>query len=62
MTPEKPGIPDDLVEFKHRLEQWRVAHPPRSRRSESTVDAAEIGQRHRLHLTSKPLRLDYAEL
>lgn len=63
MTPEQPRIPDDLLELKHRLEQWRASHPARSRLPESFwTTAAELAQRHGLNLTAKTLRLDYPGL
>jgi hypothetical protein len=63
MTPDRARIPDDLLELKQRLQEWRAAHPPRSRLSESLWTAAtEIAHRHGLHLTSKTLRLDYGDL
>ena len=63
MSPDQPRIPDDLLELRGRLEQWRGAHPPRSRLPESFwTTAAELARQHGLHLTATTLRLDYPGL
>ncbi len=63
MTPDQPRIPDDLLELKRHLEEWRTTHPARSRLPESLwITAAELAHRHGLNLTSKTLRLDYPGL
>ena len=36
MSCEKTAIPDDLLQLSQRLEEWRSAHPPRSRLSPET--------------------------
>jgi hypothetical protein len=63
MSVEKTAIPDDLLQLSHRLEQWRSAHPPRTRLPEPIWEAAvEMAQRHGLYRTIKALRLDYMGL
>ena len=60
---EKTAIPDDLLQLSQRLEEWRSAHPPRSRLPETLWTAAvEMAQRHGLHCTAKALRMDYMRL
>src|SRR5713226_7089791 len=63
MSHEKRTIPDDLLQLSQRLQEWRSAHPPRSRLPETIwVAAVEMAQRHGLHCTAKALRLDYTGL
>jgi len=63
MSCEKTAIPDDLLQLSQRLEEWRSAHPPRSRLPEALWTAAvEMAQRHGLHCTAKALRMDYMRL
>jgi hypothetical protein len=63
MPHEKTPIPDDLLQLSQRLEEWRSAHPPRSRLPETMWSAAaEMAQRHGLHCTTKALRMDYTRL
>lgn len=63
MSVEKAAIPDDLLQLKHRLEQWRSTNPPRTRLPEPIWEAAaEMAQRHGLYRTIKALRLDYMAL
>ena len=63
MSHEKTAIPDDLLQLSQRLQEWRSAHPPRSRLPEPIwVAAAEMAQRHGLHRTAKSLRMDYMRL
>jgi hypothetical protein len=35
MFHEKTAVPDDLLQLKQRLEEWRTANPPRTRLPES---------------------------
>jgi hypothetical protein len=63
MSHEKTAVPDDLLQLKQRLEEWRLAHPPRTRLPEAIWEAAvEMAQRHGLHCTTKALRMDYTKL
>ena len=63
MSHEKTAIPDDLLQLRQRLEEWRSANPPRTRLPEPIWAAAvEMAQRHGLHCTTKALRLDYMRL
>lgn len=63
MPSESAHIPDDLLELKHRLEQWRSTHPARSRLPEALwTAAAELARQHGLNFTSKTLRMDYPGL
>jgi hypothetical protein len=63
MSREKTALPDDLLQQSQRFEEWRGAHPPRTRLPEPMWDAAvEMAQRHGLHCTTKALRLDYMRL
>src|SRR5216683_7018471 len=63
MSREKTAIPDDLLQLSQRLEEWRSAHPPRSRLPETIWAAAvEMAQRHGLQRTTKALRIDYTRL
>ena len=60
---DKPAIPDDLLKISQQVEEWRSAHPPRSRLPEALWAAAtEMAQRHGLHRTAKALRMDYMRL
>ena len=63
MPHEKVVIPEDLLQLSQRFEEWRGAHPARSRLPESMwAAAAEMAQRRGLHCTTKALRLDYTRL
>src|SRR5438309_10501415 len=63
MSHEKTAIPDDLLQLRQRLEEWRSANPPRTRLPEPIWEAAvEMAQRHGLHCTTKALRMDYMRL
>lgn len=63
MSHEKTAVPDDLLQLKQRFEEWRTAHPPRTRLPEPLWQAAvEMVQRHGLHCTTKALRMDYMRL
>jgi hypothetical protein len=63
MPHEKTTVPDDLLQLSQQFEEWRSAHPPRSRLPESMWSAAsEMAQRYGLHCTTKTLRLDYMRL
>ena len=63
MSHNNTAIPDDLLQFSRQVEEWRSAHPPRSRLPESIwVTAAEMAHRHGLHRTAKALRMDYMRL
>jgi hypothetical protein len=63
MSREKTTIPDDLLQLKQRLEEWRSAQPSRSRLPETFwVEAVEMARRYGLHLTAKTLRMDYMRL
>jgi hypothetical protein len=63
MSHEKTAVPDDLLQRKQRLEEWRTANPPPTRPPEPIWEAAvEMAQRHRLHCTTKTLRMDYMRL
>jgi hypothetical protein len=63
MSHNKTAIPDDLLQVSQQVEEWRGAHPPRSRLPEALwAAAAEMAQRHGLHRTAKALRLDYMRL
>jgi hypothetical protein len=63
MSHEKTAVPDDLLQLKQRLEEWRLANPPRTRLPETIWEAAaEMAQRHGLHCTTKALRMDYTRL
>ena len=63
MSHDKTAIPDDLLQVSQQVEEWRSAHPPRSRLPETIwAAAAEMAQRHGLHRTAKALRLDYMRL
>ena len=63
MSHNKTAIPDDLLLVSRQVEEWRSAHPPRSRLPETIwAAAAEMAQRHGLHRTAKALRMDYMRL
>ena len=63
MLDNNPAIPDDLLALSKQLEQWRSAHPARTRLPESFwTSAVDMAQRHGLHRTTKLLRLDYTRL
>ena len=63
MSQNNTAIPDDLLQVSQQVEEWRSAHPPRSRLPETIWAAAtEMAHRHGLHRTSKALRMDYMRL
>ena len=63
MSCKKTAIPDDLLQLKQRLEQWRSAQPSRSRLPDTFwAEAVEMARRYGLHLTAKTLRMDYMRL
>lgn len=63
MSREKTATPDDLLQVSRQVEEWRSAHPPRSRLPETIWAAAtEMAHRHGLHRTAKTLRMDYMRL
>jgi hypothetical protein len=63
MSREKTALPDDLLQLSQRFEEWRSAHPPRTRLPEPMWEAAvEMAQRHGLHCTTNALRMDYMRL
>src|SRR5712692_992486 len=63
MSHEKRAIREDLLQLSQRLEEWRSAHPPRTRLPEPMwASAVEMAQRHGLHRTAKALRMDYTRL
>ena len=63
MSDDKTAIPDDLLQVSQQVEEWRSAHPPRSRLPETIwAAAAEMAQRHGLHRTAKALGMDYMRL
>jgi len=63
MTNQQTEVPTDLLELSKQLEQWRSAHPPRTRLPESLWTAAvEMARRHGLHRTAKALGMDYMRL
>jgi hypothetical protein len=63
MSREKTAIPDDLLQLKQRLEEWRSTQTSRSRLPETFwAEAVEMAQRYGLHPTAKALRMDYMRL
>jgi hypothetical protein len=63
MSCKKTAIPDDLLQLKQRLEQWRSGQPSRSRLPDTFwAEAVEMARRYGLHLTAKTLRMDYMRL
>lgn len=63
MSHNKTTLPDDLLQVSRQVEEWRSAHPPRSRLPETIWAAAtEMAERHGLHRTAKALRMDYMRL
>jgi hypothetical protein len=63
MSCKKTAIPDDLLQLRQRLEQWRSAQPSRSRLPETFwTEAVEMARMYGLHLTAKTLRMDYMRL
>ena len=63
MSHDNTAIPDDLLQVSQQVQEWRRAHPPRSRLPETIWAAAtEMAQRHGLHRTAKALCLDYMRL
>lgn len=63
MPREKTPIPDDFLELRQRLAQWRSSHPRRSPLPEEFWTAAvELAQKHGLYRTARALPIDYANL
>jgi len=64
MSHNKTAIPDDLLQVRQQVEEWRSAHPPRSRLPETIwATATEMAHLHGLqHRTAKALRMDYVRL
>jgi hypothetical protein len=62
--PDKDALPPaPLLQFSRQLEEWRNAHPPRSRLPEEIWTAAvELARQHGLFRTAHTLRLDYMKL
>ena len=57
--PDKDALaPVPLLQFSRQLEEWRNAHPPRSRLPEEIWTAAvELARQHGLFRTAHTLRL-----
>ena len=63
MPRAKTPPPPDLLRLQQRLEEWRSAHPPRSRLPKTFwTDAIELAQQHGVHRTARTLRLDGNQL
>src|ERR1039457_2271992 len=63
MSREKAAIPDDLLQLKQRLEQWRSTQTSRSRLPEAFwAEAVDMAGRYGLHPTARAWRMDYMGL
>lgn len=63
MPRQKAATPDDLLQLRRRLEQWRSTHRPRSRLPEPLWrSAVQAAQAHGLYRTARALGLDYGSL
>ena len=63
MPRNKTPIPEDLLEMRRRLAEWRSSHPPRSRLPEELWSAAvELARQHGGHRTARILPVHYASL
>jgi hypothetical protein len=56
-------VPDSLAQLQQELEQFRAAHPPRTKLPESFWQTAtELARQHGVYAVAQPLRLDYTRL
>lgn len=56
-------VPEPILQLQHQLDQFRSAHPPRTKLPESLWQAAvELARQHGLYSVAHPLRLDYMAL
>jgi len=63
MPRERASIPEELLETRQRLEEWRAANRPRSPLPEWVwQEAITLAQRHGVNCTARVLRLDYMQL
>ena len=63
MPRKKTPIPQDLLDLRRRLADWRSAHPQRSRLPEELWQAAvELARRYGLHRTARALPVHYPTL
>jgi hypothetical protein len=63
MRQSKTPIPDEMLNVRTRLTEWRKGHPHRSRLPEGLWTAAvALARRHGLYRTARALPIDYAGL
>ena len=63
MPRSKTPIPEEMLNVRTRLAEWRKSHPHRSRLPEELWTAAvELARRHGLYRTARALPIDYAGL
>ncbi len=63
MPRSKTPIPDEMLNVRTRLTEWRKSHPHRSRLPEELWTAAvALARRHGLYRTACALPIDYAGL
>jgi hypothetical protein len=63
MPKQNIPIPGSITELQAQLEQFRSAHPPRTRLPQSVwQSAAELARCHGIYVVAHSLRLDYCTL
>ena len=63
MARNKTPIPDDFLELKQELAEWRSSHPRQTPLPEEFWKAAvELARKHGVHRTARWLPVDYANL
>jgi hypothetical protein len=56
-------IADSIAQLQQQLEEFRAAHPPRTKLPESLWQSAvELARQHGVYAVAHPLRLDYTRL
>ena len=63
MSKQLPPSSESIAELQAQLQQFRSAHPPRTRLPASVwQSAAELARRHGIYVVARSLRLDYCTL
>jgi len=63
MTRKNKQVPEPIAEVQRQLEQFRAAHPPRTKLPESIWQlAVELARQYGVYPVAHPLRLDYMGL
>ena len=63
MPPATTSLPDSLTQLQQQLEEFRAAHPSRTKLPEALwLSAVELARQHGVYAVAHPLRLDYTRL